>query len=366
MSHTCCIIPSTMKSCDPDEAMAVNPSTKCKHGTPERKPHVCWNCSETGHFCHQCPKPKKVKTTNSSDSAHAAEDSDDEDFGVTDADSIPDLELVSNLSDSSESIPDLCAVLNSSDGILFDDNGNSYMEDDDGEDWFSEVGEDLDSSWGDRWDTKELSGVDNDSSSLFYVDPDSVSGVPHNGICNTPNISKPNDAAAYVSTGAAHANNTCTELYDSGMTQHISPYRDMFETFMEIPLKVFNTANQQKFDTIGQGEMVIEVLNGMDASKLTLTKVLYSPRVGYTLVSIGHLDECGYSATFEGGQCSIRGGDGKTIGHIPKSGKGLYKVVHEDGKSLFAAMEKLTVIELHRHMGHILPGITKNLLRMVW
>jgi len=86
----------------------------------------------------------------------------------------------------------------------------------------------------------------------------------------------------------------------------------MFETFAEIPLKVFNTANQQKFDAIGQGEMVIEVPNGMDASKLTLTEVLYSPEVGYTLFSIGCLDECGYSATFEGGQCTIHGGDGET------------------------------------------------------
>jgi Reverse transcriptase (RNA-dependent DNA polymerase)/gag-polypeptide of LTR copia-type/Integrase core domain/GAG-pre-integrase domain/Zinc knuckle len=358
------ITPSTTKSRDPDEAMAVNPSTKRKHGTSERKPRVCWNCGETGHFRHQCPKPKKIKTTNGSESAHAAENSDDEAFGVTDTDSMPDLELVSNSSDSSESIPDLHTVSNSSDGDSVDGHGNSYMEeDDDGEDWFSEVGEDLDSPWGDGWDTEELSGVDSDGSSLFYVDPDSVSGAPRDGICDAPNISEPEDAAAYVSAGAAHTNSTRTELYDSGTTRHISPYRDMFETFAEIPPKAFNTANQQKFDAIGKGEMVIEVPNGMDASKLTLTEVLYSPEVGYTLVSIGRLDECGYSATFEGGQCTIRGDNGETIGHIPKSGKGLYKVVHEDGESSFAATEKLTVMELHRRMGHISPGIAKKLVK---
>jgi len=51
------------------------------------------------------------------------EDSDDEAFGVIDADSMPDLELVSNSSDGSESISDLRTVSNSSDGDSVDGHG---------------------------------------------------------------------------------------------------------------------------------------------------------------------------------------------------------------------------------------------------
>src|ERR1700732_4636330 len=58
----------------------------------------------------------------------------------------------------------------------------------------------------------------------------------------------------------------------------------------------------------------------------------------------------------------IRNCDGNVIGEIPKSGKGLYKVVHDDGESSFAVTEKLTVMELHRRMGHISPGIAKKLV----
>lgn len=76
--------------------------------------------------------------------------------------------------------------------------------------------------------------------------------------------------------------------------------------------------------------MVIEVLNGYDVAQLHLTDVLYSPEVGYTLVSIGHLDEPGLSTTFAEGYCTICRTDGDMIGWIPHSSKGLYHTVHDD------------------------------------
>jgi hypothetical protein len=93
------------------------------------------------------------------------------------------------------------------------------------------------------------------------------------------------------------------DLYDSGSTQHLSPYRDQFLTYEDIPAKSFTAANKQQFNAVGSGEMVIDVPDGMDISKMKLTEVLYSPEVGYTLISIGRLDEAGFSATFGQGQC---------------------------------------------------------------
>jgi len=62
---------------------------------------------------------------------------------------------------------------------------------------------------------------------------------------------------------------------------------------------------------VGKGELVVDIPNGADTSKLRLTEVLYSPEVGYTLVSVGHLDENGFSANFSGGKCTITGPDGE-------------------------------------------------------
>ena len=85
---------------------------------------------------------------------------------------------------------------------------------------------------------------------------------------------------------------------------------------------------------------------------MKLTEVLYSPEVRYTLISIGHLDEAGFSATFGQGQCKIRSSDGEQVGTIPKSVKGLYRVIHESaepesGDSANAATTHLTTMEFH-------------------
>ena len=65
--------------------------------------------------------------------------------------------------------------------------------------------------------------------------------------------------------------------------------------------------------------MCIEVPNGMVSSKLYLTEVLFSPEVRYTLVSIGQLDQCGYTTTFGGGSCTIQDENDSIVGQIPCS-----------------------------------------------
>ena len=103
----------------------------------------------------------------------------------------------------------------------------------------------------------------------------------------------------------------------------------MVENFVTIPPKSFRAANKQNFKAVGTGEMTIDIPNGANISQLRLTEVLYSPEVGYTLVSVGCLDDNGFLLTFAGGKCTISGPDGEHVGAVPKNGNGLYKIVHE-------------------------------------
>lgn len=49
---------------------------------------------------------------------------------------------------------------------------------------------------------------------------------------------------------------------------------------------------------------------------------MYSPEVGYTLISVGRLDDLGFELTFGGGKCTIRASDGKVVGVVPKDDGG--------------------------------------------
>ena len=52
------------------------------------------------------------------------------------------------------------------------------------------------------------------------------------------------------------------ELYDSGCTNHISPYCDCFENLENFVTWKFRAANQQTFSTTGIGELIVDVPNG--------------------------------------------------------------------------------------------------------
>ena len=78
----------------------------------------------------------------------------------------------------------------------------------------------------------------------------------------------------------------CIEVYDSGCTIHITPYRKAVQNFVKITPRSFQAVNKQSFRAVGIGKMTIDIPNNVDISKLRLTEVLYLPEVGYTLVSI--------------------------------------------------------------------------------
>jgi GAG-pre-integrase domain len=167
------------------------------------------------------------------------------------------------------------------------------------------------------------------------------------------------DCKVSLTAGDDPANSPRAEIYDSGSTWHLSPFCEDLEKFTEISLKTFRAANKQSFSAVGMGELVVDVPNGAVSSDLRLTEVLYSPEVGYTLVSVGHLDDMGFNVTFGGGKCIITGPDGKKVGEVAKNSHGLYHVDHEPESA--CAAEVLMLDQLHYHLGHISPNAAKKL-----
>ena len=236
-------------------------------GKFERKPRgVCWNCGEKGHFKDKCPKPaeKKNNIPKKSSIANIVIKLDSKGEGAFFMEPEP--------SDNESDIPELEALSD----FNMDSSDWNYGHDGHETDWFSEVDEEAVSGW----DTEELSGIDgSECDSLIDVDLDS-------------DAAEPNEIAAQV--GAGNLDIPRAEIYDSGCSKHLTPYRDALENFIEIPPKLFRAANKQNMTAVGMGEMTINIPNGADISQLRLMEVLYSPEVGYTLVSVGRLDKKGF------------------------------------------------------------------------
>jgi hypothetical protein len=84
-----------------------------------------------------------------------------------------------------------------------------------------------------------------------------------------------------------------------------------------------NAANQQKFVAVGKGDIVIELSNGVDMSKLT------------------------YLPTFDDSRCIICNAGSEEVGNIPQSNKGIYKVMH-DNEDIANSVETVTYIDFHK------------------
>ena len=154
------------------------------------------------------------------------------------------------------------------------------------------------------------------------------------------------------------------DLYDSGASHHMCPYRKDFITFDAIPPYSLTAANKESFKAHGVGDIAVTVPNGDSATKMKLTKALYTPDVGFVLISIGRIDDAGYFATFGGGRCKILDPNENVIGMIQKSG-GVYRAHHVPrmpGLGL-AVTPRSTMRELHARMGHINMPALKDLLR---
>jgi hypothetical protein len=290
---------------DNNEALSAEGSSKLKKGKGHGHGHkhadvMCWNCEEKGHISRNCKKPKKSKMKD--DSGKQGGNGKAGGSGSGNA--------------------------NVAEKVTGDEEEGAWAAEEEELDWFDEVVEAM-----------ECEG----RKDAMIEDFGDTSGE------------------AFVVAEAVESSGIIAELYDSGCTNHISPYRDRFENFERTSPRSFKAANKEMFSTIGKGDLVIDIPNNDSFTKLRLTDVQYSPNVAYTLVSIGRLDEEGFTATFGHGKCVLHGPDEEKVGEVKRTARKAYKVEHEEGIANVAE-ETLTLDQLHRRMGHASIQVIRDLV----
>jgi hypothetical protein len=261
-----------------DEAMSVGTSSSSYKGKGSGKREelprgACWNCGEVGHRRFKCPKPKgylnqqKKKGGGSGGSGGGGSDSNKKSTGsanavVEDRDVDSDgvfavsCETESEFDKSSSTHPTSISASSehgSLPGLAPVSATDEEVEDvesegqDDG--WFSEV----ESDGGDFDDPGWESDKDSEADEGLETAPEVLNMFLHGEVADDiPRV----------------------EIFDSGTTRHISPYRDDFANLTAITPKTLRAANKGSFSAVGVGELVIDVPNGVDTSQLQLTEVL--------------------------------------------------------------------------------------------
>ena len=151
------------------------------------------------------------------------------------------------------------------------------------------------------------------------------------------------------------------ELYDSGASCHMSPFRHQFISYRSIPPRPIMAADKRHFFAKGMGDLRIQVPNGESFTPVILRDALYAPEMALTVVSISRIARAGYSVSFEGNACKITDNKGKTVGTVPSNNSGLYRVEHVCTAS--SINEFVDIPTLHRRMGHIAADSIRALVR---
>jgi hypothetical protein len=141
------------------------------------------------------------------------------------------------------------------------------------------------------------------------------------------------------------------EVYDSGASCHMSPYKEAFTNLRPITPESILTGNNQTFEAVGMGNLPVKVPNGDGFTSITLSDVLYTPSITFTLISLRQIDKAGYTTLIEGGELHlIDRSDNTVVGRIPvhnnllgvQSTKAL-----ENGTSLLPGNHTTTSRDIH-------------------
>ena len=144
------------------------------------------------------------------------------------------------------------------------------------------------------------------------------------------------------------------ELYDSGASRHISPFKEDFIAYWHTSPRSITAADSCIFNAVGVGDLWIDIPNHPKLMRMLLKDVLYAPNIRLTIVSTRCIMRAGYSIHMEDEECVIKRKGGEPVGIIKANASGLFKVNHTYATATIADQSQLIdLLTLHRRLGHI-------------
>ena len=220
-------------------AMVSSEKPGAKTGGDDKKKRFgkrgeCWNCGDKGHKRDTCPKSKNSNANAAIDeddvdgiwvaiSPEIAEFQDMYEFLVDeDDDDMPDLETVTSEGENTRAV------------VSFN------------------------------------TGHCKDEANLPRKFDDNHGPSAHAFITETSGRLWGQEVEAYVAKTGGRSD-VAWDLYDSGASHHMSPCREDFIDFHDIPAKPLTAANKEVFSAVGMGDMIVSIPNGDTETRIKLT-----------------------------------------------------------------------------------------------
>lgn len=115
---------------------------------------------------------------------------------------------------------------------------------------------------------------------------------------------------------------------DCGASQHMTPRREWFTNLVEIEQRIVITIGDgTQVEGVGVGNVDLEAFNGENWYPVTLQDVLYVPKLGFNLFSVGQILDKGFSQRADKDTSQFESCDDRSIRVIAKRKGHLYKVL---------------------------------------
>lgn len=143
---------------------------------------------------------------------------------------------------------------------------------------------------------------------------------------------------------------------DSACTDNMTSEREKMADFNPNDTDV-EVANKQKIAATGSGKVKFVIEGKNEDMHITLNDVLCVPELNDNLISVGRLDELGYTITFGNGEAVVSEKDGEVVMTAQRRGR-LYAI---EGRTPSARIAKTSDL-WHRRLGHLHAEATNKLM----
>ena len=104
--------------------------------------------------------------------------------------------------------------------------------------------------------------------------------------------------ASAALAGTAETRKLESDLYDSGASRHMTPFKDRLINYTPITSRPITAADKRVFHAVGKGDMRVRIPNGSTTTTILLKDVLYAPVMGVTIISISCVTAARFAVLF--------------------------------------------------------------------